>query len=259
MAEYESFRVERRDDHVAVVTIDREDKRNAMTVTFFRELPRLLDELDADDGVRAVVVTGAGDEAFSAGGDIASFAQMHSIGEYRRRLRIVYDAFHAVERAETPVVAAVNGIAYGGGTELTLACDLAVASDRARFAFREPTVGLMPGYGVIRGPEVIGPQWTRYLALTADPIDAALAERIGLVLRTVPHDQLLDEAVAIAARIASRAPMAVRLGKQFINRGQMAPGQAESIEATSLLFATADHAEGVRAFLDKRAPRFEGR
>lgn len=258
MSGYQTFRIDRRDDHVAVVTIDREDKRNAMSVQFFRELPQVLDELDADEGVRAIVITGAGDEAFSAGGDIASFAEMHSISEYRRRLRLVYDAFHAVERAETPVVGAVNGIAYGGGTELTLACDLAVASERARFAFREPTVGLMPGYGVIRGPEVIGPQWTRYLALTADPIDADRAERIGLVLKVVPHEEVRDAAVAIAARIASRAPMAVRLGKQFINRGQMAPGQAESIEATALLFATADHAEGVRAFLDKRAPQFEG-
>jgi enoyl-CoA hydratase len=259
MGSYESFRIDRRDDGVAVVTIDREEKRNAMSVAFFRELPRVLAELDADDDVGAVVLTGAGDEAFSAGGDIASFAEMHSITEYRRRLRIVYDAFHAVERAEVPVIGAVNGIAYGGGTELTLACDLAIASERARFAFREPTVGLMPGYGVIRGPAVIGTQWTRYLALTADPIDAALAERIGLVLKVVPHDDLMDEAIAIAARIAANAPLAVRLAKQFINREQMAPGQAESIEATALLFATMDHAEGVQAFLEKRSPTFEGR
>ena len=259
MGSYESFRIDRRDDGVAVVTIDREEKRNAMSVAFFRELPRVLAELDADDDVGAVVLTGAGDDAFSAGGDIASFAEMHSITEYRRRLRIVYDAFHAVERAEVPVIGAVNGIAYGGGTELTLACDLAIASDRARFAFREPTVGLMPGYGVIRGPAVIGTQWTRYLALTADPIDAALAERIGLVLKVVPHAELMDEAIAIAARIAANAPLAVRLAKQFINREQMAPGQAESIEATALLFATMDHSEGVQAFLEKRSPTFEGR
>ena len=259
MNDYETFDIEVRGDGVGLVTIDRPTKRNAMSVAFFRELPRVLDELDANADVRAVVITGSGDEAFSAGGDIASFAEMHSIDAYRRRLRVVYDAFHAVERAEVPVVAAVNGIAYGGGTELTLACDLALASDQARFAFREPTVGLMPGYGVIRGPGVIGPVWTRYLALTADAIDAETAERIGLVLRAVPHDRLLEEAVDLAARIARQAPLATRLGKQFINRRQMAPGQPESIEATSLLFATQDHAEGVQAFLEKREPRFEGR
>lgn len=258
MTDREPFHVDVRDDGVAVLTIDRADKHNAMSVAFFRNLPLVLDDLDADDRVRCVVLTGAGDRAFSAGGDIATFAEMHDASAYRRRLRIVYDAFHAVERAETPVVGAVNGVAFGGGTELAMACDLVLASDRARFAFREPTVGLMPGYGVIRGPAVIGPQWTRYLALSAEPIDGATAERIGLALRCVPHDTLMDEALALAEGIAARAPMAVRLGKQFINRTQMAPGQPESIEATSLLFTTADHKEGVQAFLDKREPRFRG-
>lgn len=251
--------VEHLDGGVAVVRIDRAEKRNAMSVEFFRELPEVLDALDVDPDVGACVMTGAGDEAFSAGGDIASFLQVDGAVSARRRLRLVYDAFHAVERAEVPVIAAVNGIAYGGGTELALACDLVLASDRARFAFREPTVGLMPGYGVIRGPDVIGRHWTRWLALTADPIDAATAERIGLVQQVVPHDRLLDEAIALARRIAARAPLAVRLAKQFINRTTMAPGLPESIEATALLFGTADHAEGVRAFLAKQPPHFEGR
>lgn len=259
MPTYETFAIERRDDGVALVRIDREEKRNAMSVAFFEDLPRVLDELDEDDGVRAVVLTGAGDEAFSAGGDIVSFQDLTTVAASRRRLRLVYDAFHAVERAAKPVIAAVNGIAYGGGTELVLASDLAIASDRARFAFREPTVGLMPGYGVIRGPERIGPAWTRYLALTADPIDAAVAERIGLVQGVVPHEELLPASLELAARIASRAPLAVQLGKAFINRTQGPPGQAESIEATALLFSTEDHKEGVRAFIEKRSPRFEGR
>ena len=258
MTDLEPFRNDVRDDGVAILTIDRADKHNAMSPTFFRNLPKVLDELDADDRVRCIVLTGAGDRAFSAGGDIASFAEMHDVSAYRRRLRLVYDAFHAVERAETPVVGAVNGVAFGGGTELALACDLVLASDRAQFAFREPTVGLMPGYGVIRGPAVIGPMWTRYLALSAEPIDGATAERIGLALRCVPHDQLMDEAIALAAGIAARAPIAVRLGKQFINRTQWAPGIPESIEATALLFTTADHKEGVQAFLDKRPAEFHG-
>jgi len=259
MTALEPFLVDVRDDGVAIVTIDRPAKHNAMSVAFFRNLPRLLDELDADDRVRAIVVTGAGDKAFSAGGDIATFAEMDDVGAYRRRLRIVYDAFHSVERAETPVIAAVNGIAFGGGTELALACDLVIASERARFAFREPTVGLMPGYGVIRGPAVIGPMWTRYLALSAEPIDGETAARIGLALMCVEHDTLMAEAIRLAAGIAARAPMAVRLGKAFVNRSQWAPGLPESIEATALLFTTQDHKQAVQAFLHKEPPEFKGR
>lgn len=259
MQTFEPFTVEVRDDGVAIMTIDRPEKRNAMSVAFFENLPQQLDALDADERVRAVVLTGAGDEAFSAGGDIESFGVMHDVTAYRRRLKLVYDAFHAVERAEVVVIAAVNGIAYGGGTELSLACDLVVASERARFAFREPTVGLMPGYGVIRGPAAIGPQWTRYLALSAEPIDGATAERIGLALMCVPHERLLTEALSLAAGIARRAPLAVRLGKSFINRSQWAPGLAESIEATALLFTTEDHKRAVEAFAAKEPPTFEGR
>ena len=251
--DFDVFRIERR-DRVAIVTIDRPEKRNAMSPTFFRELPRVLDVLDADDDVRAVVLTGAG-EAFSAGGDIASFAELHGTTAVRRHLRLVFDAFHAVERAELPVIAAVNGIAFGGGTELTLACDLVVASERATFSFKEATVGLIPGYGVVRGPAVIGRHWTRWLALTADVIDADQALEIGLVQKVVPHDDLLDEAVAVAERIAGHPPLAIRLGKQFVNR-DTDEGLAESVEMTALLFTTEDHAEGVAAFVEKRPPRF---
>lgn len=255
----EPFSVEVRDDGVAIMTIDRPEKKNAMSVAFFENLGPQLTRFDRDDRVRAVIITGAGDEAFSAGGDVESFVIMDDIAAYRQRLKMVFDAFHAVERADVPVIAAVNGIAYGGGTELSLACDLVVASDQAKFAFREPVMGLMPGYGVIRGPAAIGPQWTRYLALSADPIDGATAERIGLALKCVPHASLMDEAIAIAAGIARRAPLSVQVGKAFINRSQWAPGLAESIEATALLFTTRDHKHAAQAFLDKEQPNFEGR
>ena len=258
MAGYETFIVDRRDDGIAVVTINRPDKMNAMNETFFRELIEVMDELDGSDDVVVVVLTGAG-RAFSAGGDIAGFAELTDIRAYRRRLRLVYDAFHRVERADVPVVGAINGVAYGGGTELTLACDLAIASDRARFSFKEPTVGLMPGYGVIRGPEIIGKRATRYLAMTGKDIDAHRARELGLVEEVVAHDRLMEACLALAADLASNAPFGVRLAKQFINRDQDAPGIPESIEATALLFATADHKEGVAAFLEKRSPDFRGR
>ena len=255
--EFEVFRIERR-EAVAVVWMNRPEKLNAMGPTFFRELPVLLDLLGREPGLRAIVMTGTGD-AFSAGGDIASFAELHDVDAYRRHLRRVFDAFHAVERTELPVIAAVNGIAYGGGTELTLACDLVLASDRARFAFREATVGLMPGYGVVRGPDVIGRHWTRWLSLTADIIDAQKALEIGLVQQVVPHERLLDEALAVGARIAANAPLGVRLGKHFVNRDTSGRGLAETVEATALLFATEDSKEGIAAFIEKRPPHFEGR
>ena len=254
--EFEVFRVERR-DAVAVVWMNRPEKKNAMSPTFFRELPLVLAELGADPDVRALVLTGAGD-AFSAGGDIASFHELRDLPAYRRHLRLVFDAFHAIERAELPVVAAVNGIAYGGGTEVILPCDIVIASERASFAFREATVGLQPGYGLVRGPDVIGRHWTRWLALTADIIDAEKALEIGLVQAVVPHDELLDEAVAIAGRIAANPAIAVRVGKQFVNR-DTGLGLAETLETTALLFTTADHKEGVAAFLERRPPSFEGR
>jgi enoyl-CoA hydratase/carnithine racemase len=254
--EFEVFRVERR-DAVAVVWMNRPEKKNAMSPTFFRELPLVLAELGADPDVRALVLTGAGD-AFSAGGDIASFHELRDLPAYRRHLRLVFDAFHAIERAELPVVAAVNGIAYGGGTEVILPCDIVIASERATFAFREATVGLQPGYGLVRGPDVIGRHWTRWLALTADIIDAEKALEIGLVQAVVPHDELLDEAVAIAGRIAANPAIAVRVGKQFVNR-DTGLGLAETLETTALLFTTADHKEGVAAFLERRPPSFEGR
>lgn len=240
------------DDGVAVLTMDRPDKLNAMGPAFFRELPVRLAELDADPAVRAVVLTGAG-RAFSAGGDIASFGELTDVPAYRAHLRLVFDAFSAIERAAVPVIAAVNGIAFGGGTELTLACDIALASDRASFAFREVTVGLTPGWGVIRGPDAIGRQWTSWLALTGDVIDARRALSIGLVQSVLPHEALLDEARALAARIAANPPTAVLVGKQLVNRTTQ-QGFAESLEATALLFTTPEHKQRVRAFTDRRPP-----
>lgn len=249
MSDYEVFTVEHDGDGTAVVWMDRPEKLNAMGPTFFAELPRVLADLDRDPGVHVCIVTGRG-RAFSAGGDIASFDALHDVESYRRHLRLVYDGFHSVERCEVPVIGAVNGIAYGGGTELALACDMVIASDQARFAFREATVGLMPGYGVVRGPDVIGRHWTRWLALTGDIIDAAQAQAIGLVQRVVEHERLLDQARAVAARIRANAPLAVRAGKQFVNR-DTTDGFAESVEATALLFTTEEHKRRIREFLER--------
>ncbi|MGY2067276.1 enoyl-CoA hydratase/isomerase family protein [Blastococcus sp. SYSU DS0619] len=232
---------------VAVLTMSRPEKLNAMDQTWFRELLEVMGALGVDDGVRAVVLTGSG-RAFSAGGDIDMFAGLAGdVTRVRPHLKLVYDAFHSVERCAVPVIAAVNGIAFGGGSELALACDVVLAAESARFAFKEPTVGLMPGYGVVRGPEVLGRHWTRYLALTGRELDAARAERAGLVQEVHADADLLPAAVALAAEMAGHSPMAVQVGKAFINRGAVG-GLNESVEATALLFGTPDHRDAVTAF-----------
>ncbi|GIU93463.1 MAG: crotonase [Acidimicrobiia bacterium] len=247
---YEHFQISHPSERVALVTMNRPAKLNAMNREFFRELMAVMDQLDSLS-VGAAVITGAG-RAFSAGGDIGSFAELGDIRAYRAHLRLVYEAFHRVEKADAPVIAAVNGIAYGGGTELVLACDLAVASREARFAFKEPTVGLMPGYGVIRGPEVIGKRATRLLALTGRDVDALGAKELGLVDEVVAPDELLSFALALGEEIAAQPPLAVRVAKQFINRHQDVPGLPESIEATALLFTTDDHKTAVARFLTRK-------
>lgn len=235
---------------VAVVSINRPEKLNAMNRTFFRELPMVMDALDQDSDVDVAILTGKG-RAFSAGGDIETFAELDSVPAYRRHLRLVYDGFHSVERAQVPVIAAVNGLAFGGGMELTLTADLAIASDRAVFAFKEATVGLMPGYGVVRGPQVIGRRWTRRLAMTGEELEASRAKEIGLVEEVVAHHDLMEAAVDLATAIRRNASLGVRLAKQFINRDQGAPGLSESIEATALLFTTEDHKDRVNRFVRK--------
>jgi enoyl-CoA hydratase/carnithine racemase len=165
----------------------------------------------------------------------------------RPHLKLVYDAFHAVERCAVPVVAAVNGLAYGGGTELALACDVVLAAESARFSFKEATVGLMPGYGIVRGPDVLGRHWTRYLALTGRTVDAARAERAGLVQEVHPDGELLPAAVALAAEMAAHSSLAVRVGKAFVNR-DAGSGFNESVEAVALLFGTPEHRDAVTAF-----------
>ncbi|NEM05690.1 enoyl-CoA hydratase/isomerase family protein [Geodermatophilus normandii] len=232
---------------VAVLTMSRPEKLNAMDQTWFRELVEVMGAIGVDDDVHAVVLTGSG-RAFSAGGDIDMFAGLAGdVTRVRPHLKLVYDAFAAVERCAVPVVAAVNGLAYGGGTELALACDIVLAGESARFSFKEATVGLMPGYGIVRGPDVLGRHWTRYLALTGRVVDAARAERAGLVQEVHADDELLPAAVALAAEMAAHSSLAVRVGKAFVNRDAVG-GFNESVEAIALLFGTPEHRDAVTAF-----------
>lgn len=238
-------------DGVATITMNRPEKLNAMNQTFFRELPAVMDELTADRAVSAAVLTGAG-RAFSAGGDIAMFpALMDDVAAVRPHLKMVFDAFHSIERAGVVVIAAVNGIAHGGGTEITLACDFAFASTEASFAFREASLGLIPGFGLTRGPEVIGLPWTTRLATSAEVIDAETARSIGMVMEVVAPDDLLVRATDVGRAIAANSTTAVDTAKRFLRRNTD-EGLAMAVESTALGYFTDDAKAAVAAFLDRK-------
>ncbi len=239
------------DGGVATVTMNRPEKLNAMNRTFFRELPQVMEALSIDPDVSAAVLTGAG-RAFSAGGDIGMFpALMDDVDAVRPHLRLVFDAFHSIERSSVVVIAAVNGIAHGGGTEITLACDFAVASTEASFALREASLGLIPGFGLTRGPDVIGLPWTTRLATSAEVIDAHTAERIGLVMDVVEPDELLTEAGRLARAVAANSTTAVDTAKRFLRRNTD-EGLAMAVESTALGYFTDDAALAVERFLERK-------
>jgi enoyl-CoA hydratase len=281
-----------RDGRVMTVRLSH-PPHNFMTGRMVAELADLVDDLRDDASVGAVIVTGGVEGSFVTHFDVAEIlAGSEAVGPAPGRavaggalraagaiaripgakdalgrtpaaglveLRRIHDLFVAIGRSDKVWLAAINGLAMGGGCELALACDLVLASDRASFAMPESAIGLVPGFGVLRGPAVMGRHWTKWMVLAGERVDAAQAERIGLVQRVVPHDTLLDEAVALGERIARAAPLAVRVGKQMINRGVDRGETGYSLEAVTMLQETADTAEGIAAFTEKRPPRFEGR
>ncbi len=251
-----------RDGAVAVITINRPEKRNALNSETVDELRRAILALKHDDGVRAVVITGAGDKAFIAGADINELAVQTPVGgrEHAHRGQHVLDL---IETMGKPVVAAINGVALGGGCELAMACTIRIAADTARLGQPEINLGLMPGYaGSQRLPRLVGKGRALELLLTGDAITAAEAHRIGLVNRVVPAAELAAEARTLAATLAEKAPVAARYIIDAVNRGlEMSSAEAELYEATlfGLVSTTEDMREGTRAFLDKRKPQFKGK
>lgn len=244
---------------VSIVTIDRADKHNALTAAFWADLRAVLALLEADRTVRVVVLTGAGERAFSAGGDIADFHRLVTLEEKRAFQADAMRTFAAIEESPLPIVAAVNGWALGGGCELTLACDVAIASERAVFGMPESALGLVPGYGVLRAPQVIGRQMTKLLVMAGERLTARQAMDAGLVQRVVAHEDLMAKTLELADRIASNSPLAHSIGKKLVNRDIERAELDYSVAALTVLQSSADAREGISAFLEKRTPLFPER
>lgn len=247
------------DSQIAVVTMDRPDKLNAITRRFYGDLISALRLLEGQSEVRVVVITGAGDKAFSAGGDINSFRDLNSLSDRRRYQLEAMEAFEYVERCSLPIIAAVNGWALGGGCELTMACDMVIASENARFGMPEAALGLVPGYGILRAPDIIGRQMTKMIIAAKLKLPAERALQIGLVQQVVPHDELMPTVMALAKEVASSSPLALDVGKRVINRGIDRAEFDHALEALTVLQASEDTAEGTLAFLEKRSPVFKDR
>ena len=250
-------------DTIAVLRLDRPEKLNALTREMLSELGERFARLGRDDDrVRAVILTGAGERAFSAGTDIAELAQMN-VDEAHRASERGQEVCALIENCPVPVIAAVNGLAAGGGCELALACHLRVASATARFSLPELKLGVIPGYGgTQRLARATGTGRAFEMMLTGGELSADGALRIGLVNHVVAPARLLAEAEELAQKIAGLAPLAVRACLEAVTRGltlPLAEGLKLEQELFSRLFSTADVREGTRAFLEKRAPSFKGK
>lgn len=289
---YETILVER-EENIAIVTINRPKVLNALNDQVERELLAAFEELAADDSVRAVIITGAGDRAFVAGADINELNALPSATAAEAKSRHIHQVLAKIEELPKPVIAAINGFALGGGCELAMACDIRIAADTARLGQPEINLGIIPGAGgTQRLPRLVGRGMAMYLNLTGDHIDAAEAYRIGLVEKVVPAVKkdgawvksptaeeirkagkgedgysldlsgLMAEAKALAHRLAEKAPLAVAAIKRCVNRGlNMDLAQACAYESSQfgLVCATEDRVEGTGAFLEKRKPVFKGR
>jgi 2-oxoglutaroyl-CoA hydrolase len=253
----EFLRVERQ-GATATLWIDRQAKMNTMTVAMRNEFPEIFSELDRDDGVRVVVVRGAGGKAFSAGGDVGEFLTLAPAD-----LELWGDTLSAAERCRKPVIAAIDGYTMGAGLELAVACDFRIATRRSEFAFPEVRLGMIPGSGgTQRAMRLIGMTRAKLFMMTGQRIPAERAEAWGLITQAVADDGLDAAVAALAGELADKAPLALRTLKMVLNRGADAPlDTALELErkAYAWLRSTHDYEEGVRSFLDKRPPRYQGR
>ena len=260
MSNYETITVEKR-GKVAILTINRPDKLNALNKKVHTEGVAALEEMRKDDSVRVLIITGRGEKSFIAGADISEFEGQTPVTQ--RDLFHEKTFFNTIDAFPKPVIAMVNGFCLGGGNELALACDLRVASENARFAQPEINLGIMcGGGGTQRLPRLIGEGRAMEMALTGDMIDAETAHKFGLVNHVYPAAELEAKTMELAEKIAEKAPIALQLSKEavkFASRSNLDEGLRREVDLFAICFSTEDKQEGVTAFLEKRKPIFKGR
>lgn len=249
-------------DNIALVTINRESKLNALNTETILELTCLFDGLYSREDVRVAILTGAGNKAFVAGADISEMANM-GVLEAKEFANRGHKLMNTIENAPFPVIAAVNGYALGGGSEIALSCDFIYASDKAKFGLPEVGLGVFPGFGgTQRLTKRIGPARAKELILSGEMIDACTALDLGLVNKVIDADKLMEETFSIAKKIAQKAPYAVKLAKELIELAasvDLKRGLKVEADYFSLCFATKDQKEGMKAFLEKRKVDFTGK
>lgn len=248
-------------NRIAKITFNRPDRLNAINEEMRDDFSRLFTELQTNEEIGVVIFTGAG-RAFSAGGDIEYFERDWPTRKFRAENHRLTQFFDELELIEKPVLAAINGPCTGAGLQITLSCDIRIASDQAKFGFRENNIGLIPGAGgCSRLVKLIGYGKAKELIFTGEMISADEAERIGLVNRVVPHDQLVAHAQALAEHLLTRAPEALGLAKRVLwhsVNSDFQTGRTLEALAQSILVKSKDHREGIRAFREKRKPEFTG-
>ena len=260
MKNYETILVEQRES-VAVLTINRPDKLNALSSTVHREGVEILDELKMDSAVRVVVIKGAGEKAFVAGADISEFADATPVKQ--RDVMNSRSLFTVLDTFPKPIIAMINGFCLGGGNELAMACDIRTASDKSRFGQPEINLGIIPGGGgTQRLTRLIGESKAMELILTGDMIDAPTAYDYGLVNYIYSPEELETKTMELANKIAEKSPIALQMSKEavkFASRSNMDEGLRREIDLFAICFSTEDKREGVSAFLEKRKPVFKGK
>ena len=242
-------------DGVAIITMNYPERLNALSNQLRADLATAYDEALNDKEVGALILTGTG-RSFCAGADISGFT--FDTPSVRKFMRDVMPFLGSLEKYPKPVIAAVNGLALGGGLEIAISCDLIIASDKAKFGVPEAAIGLVPAFAILRLHQIVGRAKSKELSMTCDQISAEEALRIGLINQVVPHENLMDASMEMAQKVLSKAPLAIELIKASVNRDLHGEEFAYALEAMAALFKSDDAKEGMEAFLNKRKPNFKG-
>lgn len=250
------------DGAIATITFNRPKALNALNAALLSELSAALDDIAANEDIRVLVLTGAGDKSFVAGADISELATFNAL-QAKMFAQSGHSIIGKLQQLPIAVIAAVNGFALGGGSEISLACDFIYASENAKFGLPEINLGIMPGFGgTQRLPRLIGANMAKELIFSGRLVSADEAVRIGLANKVVPADELMGAVIKTAKEIASKGRVSLRAAKQAVNRGldtDLASGCAIEIDAFALCMASPDGKEGTTAFLEKRKAEFKGR